>query len=354
MITPFPTIDRRSRIGIHGLLGPITKNPHSHKGAWGRLIRWQLKEVGYEHVEVVTPAETASLADHYDVIVIEPGMEFKGTINFFGGLKDQDLTYLERLVAFPGSIYAEGQPCPDYATALRKRWEAWWPDDRKERLAAAWERRRPYIPHFTHVRNGSSWVVGDSHALSAWRPGHLVQRHDGLTLHGALKRGLRTLWPEVPTDCLVLYLGNIDLRHHLCRQEDPYDATVELVEAYVNQVRALSVPNVTLVEPLFIEPETRKLPKSGFYKGEPFAGLRTDRAYLRDLKADLLRRACARYGWELQGHPEAYLQRLMERCLRTGELVTGPLDEAVMERPQSVHLSPAHYRHDLDTGRPRW
>jgi hypothetical protein len=33
---------------------------------------------------------------------------------------------------------------------------------------------------------------------------------------------------------------------------------------------------------------------------------------------------------------------------------TGKLQFEVMEKPQSVHLSPEHYRWDLDNNRDRW
>ena len=106
-------------------------------------------------------------------------------------------------------------------------------------------------------------VIGDSHALSVWRPKYSLNFTPGRTLHGFLKRNTPELMNEV-FDETVLYFGNIDIRFHLMRQEKPFSATVDLFTRYVEFARQLN--NVTLVNLLPVEHESRKIPGTGLYK----------------------------------------------------------------------------------------
>ena len=62
-------------------------------------------------------------------------------------------------------------------------------------------------------------TFGDSHAISAWLEGSKCSRNDGLNLNGAINRGFDTFIDEMEMteiNTLRFYLGNIDVRHHLC------------------------------------------------------------------------------------------------------------------------------------------
>ncbi len=122
-------------------------------------------------------------------------------------------------------------------------------------------------------------VVGDSHALSVWRPTYGLNFTPGRTLHGFLKRNTPELMNEV-FDEVVLYFGNIDLRFHLMRQENPAAATGDLFRRYIEFASQLN--NVTLVNLLPVEHESRKIPGTGLYKKQPFFGTRQERQRLRD------------------------------------------------------------------------
>lgn len=167
-------------------------------------------------------------------------------------------------------------------------------------------------------------VIGDSHALSVWRPGYTLDFTAGRTLHGFLKR--RT--PEEINekfDEVTLYFGNIDLRFHLMRQEKPFSATVDLFNRYVEFARKLK--NATLVNLLPVEHESRKIPGTGLYKKQPFFGTRAERMELREAANKVMNES----GLKTIQWPEEWID----------EDGTKMLD--ILEQKQSVHLRPKHY-----------
>ena len=173
-----------------------------------------------------------------------------------------------------------------------------------------------------------SIVIGDSHALSVTRPHQACLRKDGQTLHGALKVGLinAMVYNYQPTD-LVTYFGNIDIRFHLGRQDNPISATQALAIDYVRCLE--DIPEnirVRAVELLPNAPDDRKLPGTGLYKGEKFYGD-------LDLRQELVNE--------------------FNNILRTSDIETIPwggystadglLDVKLMEARQSVHIRPSAY-----------
>jgi hypothetical protein len=167
-------------------------------------------------------------------------------------------------------------------------------------------------------------VIGDSHALSVWRPKYSLNFTPGRTLHGFLKRNTPELMNEV-FDEAVLYFGNIDLRFHLMRQEKPFSATVDLFTRYVEFARQLN--NVTLVNLLPVEHESRKIPGTGLYKKQPFFGTRAERMELREVANKIINES----GLKTIQWPEEWVD----------EDGTKMLD--ILEMKQSVHLRPKHY-----------
>ena len=161
-------------------------------------------------------------------------------------------------------------------------------------------------------------------------------------MFGALKRGLKSFiepfGPQIKK--LTLYFGNIDIRHHLMRQPDPAAALFAMLDEYEKQIKALNMDYVELISALPIENESRKLPKTGFYKGTPFAGTWEERTALVTMFNMRLEEICHRNGWEFYSHPNVYKNE------------KGELDFEVMEKPQSVHLARLYYRWDLENDCP--
>ena len=177
-----------------------------------------------------------------------------------------------------------------------------------------------------HGNTTRKLVRGDSHSLSVWRPGFGLDRTDGKTLHGFLKDAdsLVEEWNS-KYDEVVLYLGNIDLRFHLMRQENPKAAVGDLFRRYIEFAKKLN--NATLVNLLPVEHESRKLPGTGLYLKQPYFGTRQERADLRDTA-----------------------NRIMNNSgLKTLQWSDEWIDEdgmkmfEYMEPKQSVHLKPKYY-----------
>jgi hypothetical protein len=169
-------------------------------------------------------------------------------------------------------------------------------------------------------------VIGDSHALSVWRPKFALDFTPGRTLHGFLKRNTPEEINE-KYDEVVLYFANIDLRFHLMRQEKPFSATVDLFTRYVEFAKQLN--NVTLVNLLPVEHESRKIPGTGLYKKQPFFGTRSERQELVEIANEIIKNSGLKYiAWPDEWNDE------------TGEKM---LD--ILESRQSVHLKPKNWKY---------
>jgi hypothetical protein len=157
------------------------------------------------------------------------------------------------------------------------------------------------------------------------------------TLYGAIKHGFEHFIPSYITDIktLEIYFGNIDIRHHLMRMDDPVISVRELVKSYIQECKKIHDKyscNIVIYELLPIESEIRKLPKTGYYKGTPFFGTRIDRDNIRKLFKD-----------ELLSYDIEYISMFEWVNKLTNDF--GELDFEYMEKPKSVHLSRYYYPH---------
>jgi hypothetical protein len=96
--------------------------------------------------------------------------------------------------------------------------------------------------------------------------------------------------------------------------------------------------NVTLTSLLPIENESRKLPKTGYFRGKPFSGSWAERSAAVEIFNNILEST----NFQVYKHPKAFYNEKNE------------LTFDVMERPQSVHISPMHYRWNLDENKERY
>lgn len=167
-------------------------------------------------------------------------------------------------------------------------------------------------------------VIGDSHALSVWRPKFSLDFTPGRTLHGFLNRNTPEKINE-KYDEVVLYFGNIDIRFHLMRQENPAAATGDLLRKYIEFAKQLK--NVTLVNLLPVEHESRKIPGTGLYKKQPFFGTREERQRLRDTANRIINNS----GLKTIQWPEEWVDNDGTKMLD------------ILESRQSVHLRPKQY-----------
>ena len=195
------------------------------------------------------------------------------------------------------------------------------------------------IPRVDKITKTNSLCFGDSHSFSQYTPNYMTDRHDGLTLFGTLRRGIRSYVPE-NIEALRIYLGNIDIRHHLMRQDNPSKSLKTMMEEYEQQLIDLEIDNIDVVQALPIENESRPLPKTGFYKDTPFFGTWAERTELVKEFNQLVEAMCDRNGWKTWKHPEVFLNSF------------GELTFDVMEKPKSVHIAREYYRWDLVNDEP--
>lgn len=333
--------DKSSRIAIAALVGKLSPKESSHKSGWAFHLANQITNLGFERVDVITDTETKW--QDYDCILIEHGMEFKGTFNIFGGAND-DLYHQLIRIKSGVQMYSLHHDMPCIATLIEQRlktgtdlFKSIEPDIESIREICAND-----IPRIDHIAKTEKLCFGDSHSFSQYSPGYMTQRHDGLTMHGALKRGLDTyVYPWI-TD-LRVYMGNIDVRHHLMRQDNPSASVKNLMIKYEQELLKLQergVTNIEVVHCLPIENESRVLPKTGYYKGTPYTGTWSERSALVKEINSSIDDMCRRNGWKSYKHPEVYFNALNE------------LTFDVMEKPKSVHIAREFYRWDVAKNEP--
>lgn len=216
------------------------------------------------------------------------------------------------------------------------------------------------------VKGGYTGVaLGDSHSLASWRPGYALIYRKGETLHGAIKRGFKSIIEDTFKDNAskikkgVFNYGNIDIRHHVCRFE-VNKAIEDLVEGYVDSIQKCNLQEVTIAQPFPINDDKRTIslsvmfaPKVMNAKGRmvtgqlmPFSGSWAERDYAHRYMSALIKDACRINGWDFLKWPDRFTDK------------SGKFNPEVMEsgRPgattgRGIHLSPEFYYWDIRNNR---
>lgn len=334
--------------------GNIPSSLFSHNAAWAHLRANQLRNLGLD----ITVIDTNNKVDwsSFNTIFIYHGINFKEAddkgrqaLNLFGGANEANAKFYEKL-GLPENdnvnYISLDYEMPDYGALCKQRKSE--PGDYWSKVD--WDKVSARCKNVPFVRDPGLWVgsgkvrhltIGDSHSFSAYRPNSMVLRKDGRTMAGVIKK---TIQKEITDhgynlndlDSLTCYYGNIDIRHHLCRNADPKQALTYLLSQYELSLKRLNKP-IELVTPVPIEDESRKLPTTGFFNGTPFFGTRAQRMELVELMKDLLNEMVARNpGWSLFAWPEAWYKMDGIEFMET-----------IMEKPRSVHLGRPFYRWDL-------
>ena len=323
-------------------MAPISERISSHRAAQGVIYADQIESAGYD-VGINFGGKTENYND-WDVVAVYHGNDWGGSVNMFGGVKAYGaIDQIANLSKFKGEVWSLAIPFPDYVGMIKPRVDKEpdahpsWKDVDWTNLSEMVACSKVVVPNDL-VKSGKL-AFGDSHAISMYRPGWKVNSVPFKTLFGALEMGLDSFVAGQSTEkieVLESYFGNIDIRHHLLRQPNPKEATKTLVRRYVEQCNRLrnstGAEVVRIWEPLPIENESRKLPKTGYYKDTPFYGSWKERTEIRKVFVD-----------ELLKHRGFGLEvfQWTDKMLNS----TGELDFEFMEKPQSVHLSRASYPH---------
>lgn len=319
------------------------KTDVSHRAGWARYWANELAING-EDIELLTTKKMSVLdkCGKGDTVYVYHGMEFKGQLNLQSGLSEDILGRVSRILkaAKRGVKFVSlDEPMPNYGKLFAERN---MDPTSSEALTKAFTKASVLRSPTHHPLNV---VIGDSHSLSMYRPGAIICRNDGLTMHGALKQELPRIAGAyefatgitlVRMQTLTLYFGNIDIRHHLLRQPDVKSSIKDMVTEFGKQAEQtrwdMDAAQVEIVMPLPIENECRQIPKSGWYKGTPFFGSWHERHQARIMLRDELKKMAKKRGYLTYEHPRHFVNK------------QGELPFEVMEQPRSVHIRPSEYR----------
>jgi len=253
----------------------------------------------------------------YDILYVCEGVNFvEGSFNIPGGPRPIHTEKMKAIADYGGEIrFSNSYFDFNKFNQRLKIPDVEYPDVK----SISWY--NTFLAHGLETKKG---VIGDSHALSVWRPGYSLDFTAGRTLHGFLRRESAE---EINSrfDQTTLYFGCIDVRFHLMRQENPKQATIDLFTRYVEFAKQLK--NATLVNLLPVEHESRKIPGTGLYKKQKFFGTRAERMEVREIANKIMNES----GLKTIQWPEEWID----------EDGTKMLD--ILEMKQSVHLRPKYY-----------
>lgn len=325
---------------IDDIVTSFSSKISSHKSAWARMQKCMLDDFGIDATMAFNNLDLVYGNTWY----VSTPMEFKGDVfNLFGGYTIEVKNRIARLLEFDvKDVVALEQPIPDIERILRPRAEKTnfnFTDTEWKKISSMQECE--VLDHKTLVPNLDHIVLGDSHSISRYQSNTMVLRNDGLTMHGLLKRGIKSYLPDYFVPHLVINVGNVDIRHHILRQPYPLQSVHEMFRELKIQLTELQSENLIdsyeITEPYPIEHEGRRLPKSGYYKGTPFFGSQKERDTIRkSWRAGLNSQFNHVFHW-----PDAWYEYDPQYYADT-----------YMEKPGSVHLSPEYYEWDLQLNLP--
>jgi hypothetical protein len=318
-------------------INSISDRLASHRSSDSHIYADALSSTGFD----ITINYGNKIKDYepYDYVFVYHGSEFQGSLNLFGGV--DNLSLAENITALSkvpiNKIFSMGQEYPDYTPMFKSRLEKkpseYWKDVDWKNLSAPGGFKAMQI--FSH--NWENLIIGDSHTTSLYRPGYVVNPIPFKTLHGILKTGFNDIIDSYKNDfkSIGFYFGNIDIRHHLCRQDGtPQTVAFTLVNNYMKrltEVKNVHGVNIDVYEVLPIENESRKIPKTGWYDGTPFYGSWKERTNMRNLFNNYCEQQCKELGFNFIKWTDYLINKNNE------------LDFKFMEKPQSVHLSREFY-----------
>lgn len=328
---------------------PISSIFSSHRGAQGVIYGDMIYERGEEEVVIDIGAKIVDDFNEFDRLYIYHGNDWSNSLNLYGGMdKFPYASNVKNISFFKGEVISLCHDIPDYHYLLSKKIRLSREANRSiledfliidfDNLLSM-QKRAKTIKH-PYITN--KITVGDSHGISMYRPGWTVNSIPFKTLFGALKEGILNfvtdpyIGANIEVEEVELYFGNIDIRHHICRQSDQQLAIEELVTEYVKQAIELretltSIKKITICELLPIEDESRVIPNTGMYNGRGFWGSWADRNAAREQFRELCEKLCTSNGIDFKKWTNYLLNDKKQ------------LDFKHMEYKKSVHLSRMSY-----------
>ena len=265
------------------------------------------------------------IQDHnnYDNLWVYHGTDWSGGINMFGGV--YGFPYVKNTVnfsKFKGRVFSIGIDFPPYHQMVKSKLDA-----AKKEVQPEWhdvdlknlERMFDQAIRIDYPNPTNKIVIGDSHSICMYRPGWTVNSVPFKTLNGALTEGFHNYIPHDYQE-LECYFGNIDIRHHVIRLNQNIE---DLADRYIAEATKY---NAKIYELLPIESPSRKIPQSGYYKGQPFHGSWSERNDARNQFNNYIEKEYGIIRWTQHLYNDE-----------------GYLDFQYMEKPKSIHLSREFY-----------
>lgn len=298
------------KIGLVSILGNVSQGLNTQGGGYGLICTKIVKDLNSEHTIDINPEPNTWGA--YDKLLVCEGVNYtEGSVNVIGGPQPIHKEKMQAIADYTGQI-----------EFINKSFDFKKFNNRIGVENEIWPSGQVIDCFLTGHKK---LVAGDSHSLSVWRPGYDLSFNQGKTLFGWMKLNtpdeLNAKYPEH----VILYFGNIDLRFHLARQDDPHEATRQLFTKYVEFAKTLN--NATLAHLFPVEHESRKIPGSGLYKKQPYFGTRQLRMELRQIANDIISNS----GLDYITWPEEWVDEDGMKMLE------------IMESKQSVHIKPKYY-----------
>ena len=295
----------------------IPKNKKSHVHGWTQVWGDQLKSyIDHKCTPLIVKA---------DVVYIDHGANFGGTLNLFGGATKEVYDKINTVMACKNIVSLDWD-MPNYGEMLRKRIgnattyngiNNDWCDKVSERISNIASLKQEDI-------KTNSAIYGDSHTIAFSGKGDKVFRTDGKTLFGTLKKGFDL---KVEYDKITLCLGSIDIRHHILRHHN--FSLKYTIKEYVRQGNELG-DDVWFCAPVPVEFEGRRIPKSGYFKKTPFYGSWNER---RDLTNEFIAILDEEAKGKVIMPPTEWYTMDPEKYANT-----------YMEHGSSFHVAPPYYR----------
>lgn len=349
------------KVAIDLISRNIPSSEYSHNGAWAYLRANQLKHVGID-AKILLNTKDKEDWSNFDEIYLYHSIDYNplsNILNLYGGMQDANAKLYQRLILeenknikfisldYPMPRY--GEMCKYKVTSAKNKDSIpmLWKEINWDILQEKCDSIKDFCldPGIEIIDNKviHKWnriTIGDSHSFSVYTPGSLTLRKDGRTLRGVLKKGIEKEITDHGFDFnqleeLTCYWGNIDVRHHLCRESNPIQATKDLLKLYEDKLKSLE-KDIELTYLLPIEDESRILPKTGYFQGTPFYGSRAKRQELVKLFNETLSEMSIKNNWKLFSWPtEWYIMDGIDFM------------HEIMQRPRNVHLARKYFRWDL-------
>lgn len=313
---------------ILGLFRPVPKTKDSHNAAYANIWADILR------------AECLYLKDDYqdvDELFLYIDINYKGSVNLFDGLSEDIYNRMNNLIKFSEQnkkITILDHEIPNLKEIFISRFNN---ESTFEKITKEWiERLHISTKDICTIKMTDfvkdEIVIGDSHSLSIAPKGVAVIRLDAKTLHGALKGDfINNLIPE-RVKKVTLMFGSIDIRHHLLRFDEPYEAADKLLKKYKEKIKELSkLYQIEIHTPVPVEYEERKMASTSQYKKTNFYGSIKERQdltkyFIQEMNKFSSDCRVLNYPtWWYELDPKIYAEK-------------------IMERPRGLHVGYTHYR----------